>query len=158
MNEAVMQARALLKTLTPLKSDCGRLCGGACCEGDEGTGMLLFPGEDALYEGCAFARVLDAGFTLGGETAKLLVCSGRCERENRPLACRLFPLFLAFKKDGGTKVRLDHRARGVCPLTQYGLSALDEAFAEAVRKAYDLLLEDETCRAYLHDLYAAFRL
>ena len=44
----VLAARDLLRELTPLKTDCGRLCGGACCEGDEETGMLLFPGEDAL--------------------------------------------------------------------------------------------------------------
>ena len=54
---AVKAARELLKDLTPLKTDCGRLCQGACCQGDEGTGMLLFPGEDALYAACDFARV-----------------------------------------------------------------------------------------------------
>ena len=64
--EAVLAARTLLGPLTPLQSDCGRLCGGACCQGDEQTGMLLFPGEDALYAGCDFARVLRAGFSLGG--------------------------------------------------------------------------------------------
>ena len=48
MSAAVLTARALLSNLTPLKSDCGRLCGGACCQGDDATGMLLFPGEEAL--------------------------------------------------------------------------------------------------------------
>ena len=48
MNEAVEQARALLETLTPLKRDCGRLCGARCCRSLEGeeTGMVLFPGEE----------------------------------------------------------------------------------------------------------------
>ena len=71
---AVLRARMLLDALTPLKTDCGRLCGGACCQGDETTGMLLFPGEDALYAGCAFGRVLPAGFELGGAPARLFVC------------------------------------------------------------------------------------
>ena len=31
---AVLAARELLESLTPLKTDCGRLCQGACCQGD----------------------------------------------------------------------------------------------------------------------------
>ena len=158
MSAAVLSARALLSGLTPLKANCGRLCGGACCQGDEATGMLLFPGEEALYAHCAFARVLPAGFSLGGQGVSLLVCQGRCERENRPLACRLFPLFLRFREDGSTRVVMDRRARALCPLTGYGLSALDSAFLDAARTAYDLLLADPACAAYLRDLDQAFRL
>ncbi len=155
---AVLAARDLLKTLTPLKTDCGALCAHACCAGDDQTGMLLFPGEEKLYENCAFGQVISADFSLGGQEAKLFVCSGRCERDSRPLACRLFPLFLAFLKNGGTKVRIDHRARAVCPLCDYGMTGLDEEFVAAAREAYDILLEDETCRTYLKDLYRAFKL
>lgn len=155
---AILAARELLSFLTPLKTDCGRICSGACCAGDDHTGMLLFPGEDALYDGCSFGEVKDADFTLGGQTAKLFVCLGHCDRANRPLACRLFPLFLAFLKNGKTKVWIDHRARAVCPLCESGTAGLDEAFVTAARQAYDVLLEDETCRAYLRDLHAAFRL
>ena len=156
--EAVLEARNLLNNLTPLKTDCGRLCQGACCQGDEQTGMLLFPGEEAFYENCAFARIIPAGFTLGGCDAQLLVCSGTCQRENRPLACRLFPLFLKFKEDGVTKLRMDARAKAVCPLTDYGIRALDPDFKQAARKAYDALLDDEACAAYLRDLDDAFSL
>ena len=156
--ETVLAARKLLEEITPLKTDCGRLCQGACCRGDDATGMLLFPGEDALYHACTFGRVIDAEFALGGNTAKLFVCGGACERENRPLACRLFPLFLRFKEDGTTKLRMDARARQVCPLTDYGLSALNPEFKQAARAAYDLLLKDASCCAYLKDLYDAFSL
>ena len=152
---AVASARELLKTLTPLKTDCGRLCQGACCQGDAGTGMLLFPGEDALYENCDFARITDADFALGGKTAKLFVCEGRCPRDERPLACRLFPLFLAFLKSGKTKVRMDTRAAHVCPLHDYGVVGLDEAFVAAARRAYDMLLENPECESYLRDLHRA---
>ena len=155
---AVLAARELLETLTPLKTDCGRLCQGACCQGDEATGMLLFPGEEALYENCAFARVVPTGFSLGGTPAQLLVCSGRCDRENRPLACRLFPLFLKFREDQTPVLRMDARARAVCPLTDYGMKALDPAFRQAARRAYDLLLEDEVCAKYLKALDEAFTL
>ena len=156
--EAVRDARELLVNLTPLKTDCGRLCQGACCQGDEKTGMLLFPGEEAFYEGCTFARIIPAGFMLGGQDAQLLVCDGTCDRENRPLACRLFPLFLKFKEDGTTKMRMDVRAKSVCPLTDYGIKALDADFKQAARKAYDFLLEDDACAAYLRDLDDAFSL
>lgn len=156
--ESVLAARELLKTLTPLKTDCGRLCAGACCQGDEKTGMLLFPDEEAFYQGCTFARIIPAGFMLGGKDAQLLVCDGTCERDNRPLACRLFPLFLKFKEEGVTKLRMDVRAKAVCPLTDYGIKALDPDFKQAVRKAYDILLEDEECARYLRELDEAFSL
>lgn len=155
---AILRARALLASVTPLKNDCGRLCGGACCQGDEGTGMLLFPGEAALYEGCGFGRILTTDFALGGEKALLFVCRGACPREMRPLSCRLFPLFLRLSEDGSSRVRLDPRARALCPLCGYGISALDPAFLRAAREAYDVLLEDDACAAYLRDLHAAFTL
>lgn len=155
---AVRAARELLESLTPLKTDCGRLCQGACCQGDEATGMLLFPGEEALYADCAFARVVPTGFSLGGTPAQLLVCDGRCDRKNRPLACRLFPLFLKFREDQTPVLRMDARARAVCPLTDYGMKALDPEFRQAARRAYDLLLEDKVCAAYLRALDEAFTL
>lgn len=156
--EAVCAARTLLENLTPLKTDCGRLCQGACCQGDENTGMLLFPGEDDFYADCTFARIIPAGYMLGGRPAQLLVCDGTCDRANRPLACRLFPLFLKFKEDGVTKLRMDMRAKAVCPLTDYGIKALDADFKQAARKAYDRLLEDEHCTAFLRELDEAFSL
>ncbi len=155
---AVLAARELLISLTPLKTDCGSLCAHACCTGDETTGMLLFPGEETLYENCTFGKVLSADFSLGNQQAKLFVCSGRCKRDSRPLACRLFPLFLAFLKNGGTKVRIDDRARAVCPLCDYGITGLDAEFVTAARQAYDILLEDEDCQAYLRDLHRAYKL
>ena len=155
---AVLAARELLHSLTPLKTDCGRLCGGACCQGDDATGMLLFPQEETLYDGCPFGRVRPAGFSLGGTDVRLFVCGGACARDSRPLACRLFPLFLSFRADGSAKLRMDRRARAVCPLTDYGLQALDPAFVQAVRSAYGALLADEACRAYLMALDEAFSL
>ena len=156
--DAVLKSRDLLKNLTPLKTDCGRLCQGACCQGDDTTGMLLFPGEEAFYACCSFARIIPAGFELGGMPTQLFVCNGTCDRDNRPLACRLFPLFLKFKEEGVTKLRMDVRAKEVCPLTDYGIKALDPEFKQAVRSAYDILLQDADCAAYLAALDAAFSL
>ena len=158
MSNAVLRARALLGDLTPLTTDCGRLCGGACCQGDEQTGMLLFPDEERCFEGCNFGHVLPANFSLAGKEAHLFVCNGHCDRENRPLACRLFPLFLRFRKDGLTRIRMDPRAFDVCPLCDYGLDALHSEFLSAARNAYDALLKDADCAAFLKALDDELRL
>lgn len=52
MDQALRTAREIMCNITPLRFDCGRLCGAACCAPDEegDGGMLLFPGEEALYE------------------------------------------------------------------------------------------------------------
>ena len=104
--EALLAARALLENVTPLKGDCGRICGGACCEPDEDGqgGMLLFPGEEGLYD------PLPEGFTVTPAPempgALLITCSGRCQRKDRPLSCRLFPL-LPKEKDGAVRAVRD---------------------------------------------------
>ena len=45
--ERILRARELLESHTPMKSDCGALCGGACCKGSDEDGMALLPGEAA---------------------------------------------------------------------------------------------------------------
>ena len=96
MDAAVSAAREKLKQVTPLKRDCGRICGARCCrplEGEE-TGMLLFPGEAEAYAGKPGWEVRRAA------QGDLLVCPGSCGRDERPLSCRLFPL-LPLIGDGG---------------------------------------------------------
>ncbi len=142
--EALAQARDLLSDLTPLHADCGLTCGGACCRSlpGETTGMLLFPGEEAYYQHKPGYTVTDTGHGL------LLVCSGTCDREDRPLSCRLFPLLPLLREDG-VKVATDLRAKAVCPLSRQGKSALDPAFVSAVREAGRILSQDERQRAFL---------
>lgn len=149
--KTLTRARALLEELTPLKGNCGRLCGGACCQADETgeNGMLLFPFEEELYkkpiEGFAFHLVPDDTLLKGG---KRLVCEGTCPREHRPLACRLFPLRIRLVCDElGENTRavaeLDPRAWYVCPLLeQGGLRAMSRDFISAVEKAGDVLSQN----------------
>ena len=151
---AIQKARGILREPAPLNRDCGLYCGAACCRGDEETGMLLFPGEEALYEGCSFGRVLPANFSLGGKPALLFVCRGECPREERPLACRLFPAHIL--PDG--KIRMDTRAAEVCPLYGSGTDAFSPAFRAALREAAAALLADGECRAFLEGLDEALRL
>ena len=151
----IQAARALLAQRTPLKSDCGRLCAAACCQADEEGrgGMLLFPGEERLYEPLPdWVRLEPMGFY--GLPSQLLVCEGRCERSQRPLACRIFPLTPVLRT-GKLDIELDRRAWAVCPLVDHGLQGLDPAFVQAVREAMTLLLDDPACAAYFKALTEA---
>lgn len=145
--DSLSRARALLATLTPLHADCGATCGCACCRPLEGemTGMLLFPGEEAYYEGRAGYRMTAA------DHGVLLICSGRCDRADRPLSCRLFPLLPLLRADG-VKVATDLRAKTVCPLAHQGKDALSPEFVAAVREVGRILAEDEKQRAFLEKL------
>ena len=148
MNPVLLAAREKLKSMTPLKRDCGRFCGAACCRSPENeeTGMLLFPGEEEAYRG-------KEGWTIR-ETAMgpMAVCPGHCDRDERPLACRLFPLLPVIREDGEVRAVTDLRARAVCPLARQGRSALDPAFMEAVREAGSLLAADGDQAAFLKRL------
>lgn len=147
MNPALYKARMLLENITPLKSDCGRLCGHACClsPAEETRGMLLFPGEEEAYTGCGDVQLLPS--PLG----TLLVCNGQCSRAQRPLSCRMFPL-LPLVREGSVHVAMDRRGRAVCPLTRMGRSALDPAFVQAVAQAGQILLTDAQQADFLRRL------
>ena len=139
------KARELLENVTPLSGDCGRHCGARCCAAMEGeeTGMLLFPGEEALMG--------DRGRMLNTESGMLWVCDGSCSRAERPLSCRLFPLFPCVR-DGKVSVEIDERARLVCPLCRSGLQGMQPAFREQVRACGELLMESSEQRAFLEKM------
>ena len=148
--DAVKKAREIMASVTPLRRDCGRYCGAACCEADEDGqgGMLLFPGEEMLYD------PLPEGFTLlqddaVKEDALLLSCEGYCDREERPLSCMLFPLLPS--RDGPV---MDRRGWAVCPLMQSGIGGLHQEFVEAVRQAGDILYACGETAAFLDAIHA----
>lgn len=147
--EALQKARSLFDDLTPLSTDCGRLCAGRCCQPMEGenTGMLLFPGEAAYYDGLPGYRVQQT------PSGPLLTCPGHCQREGRPLSCRLFPLLPLLRADG-VRVATDLRAKPVCPLARQGKSGLRQDFVEAVRACGQILCSDERQRCFLQQLTA----
>ena len=145
MDAAVSAARETLNRATPLKKDCGSVCGARCCrplEGEE-TGMLLFPGEEDAYADKTDWKVLNTA------RGNLVVCPGRCNRDERPLACRLFPLLPLIGEDGDVRVITDLRARAVCPLARQGKSAMDPAFISAVREAGEILARSEGQAVFL---------
>ncbi len=138
--------------LTPLKTDCGKLCGHACCKGDDSTGMRLFPFEET---------VLSVKVTESGD--RLAVCSGSCNREERPLACMIFPFFPTIDDRGRIFVEPDVRGKRLCPLiTHSDEIVFDKRFFKTVKKVGKILAKDEVCREFLRatteeiDTYAEF--
>ena len=156
LEAALISARERLRDVTPLKGDCGRVCGRACClpaPGSEGSpsGMYLFPGEAGLYKPCpGWARLCTAGWA-SGDRILLLECEGVCPREDRPLACRLFPL-CARSSGGGFTVGMDPRGRSVCPLIPHGVQALDPAFTKAVTDAIRTLWAFPDFKKFLEEM------
>lgn len=147
MNPVLLAAREALENLTPLKTDCGRCCGAACCRSAEGeeTGMLLFPGEEDLYEDLE-------GYEMKAlPRGTLLICGGKCERKDRPLACRIFPL-IPVVTENGIRAVTDLLAKSVCPLARQGKNALDPTFVETVRTIGEKLAEEPEQKAFLEEL------
>ncbi|MBQ4087681.1 MAG: hypothetical protein IJC78_05480 [Clostridia bacterium] len=142
---------------TPLYGDCGKLCGKACCESDETdedeTGMYLFPGEEKLFKEDKNFRVVSSDFSYGdGKIADIAICKGPCQRDLRPLSCRIFPL-IPYYKNGKLTVIQDPRAKHMCPLAQKkALSYLDPAFIRKTEQTFRLLLRFSEVRSFLMGL------
>ena len=145
--DPVLACREILADCTPLRNDCGQYCGAACCRSlpGEETGMLLFPGEEALYRGKDGWRMVRTAL------GPMIVCRGTCAREDRPLSCRLFPLLPLIRPEG-IRVAMDARAGAVCPLYASGVSGLRTEFTEAVRACGRILSEDPAQRRFLQML------
>lgn len=144
MVDALRQALALLEDVTPLSTDCGQVCDGRCCRPSaDSIGMLLLPGEENLLAGEDYTITpADGGM--------LLTCGGRCRREMRPFACRIFPLFPYVGEDGRVRAVYDPRSWRLCPLTQNCARVpLRRDFVRAVRRAGRLLMRDPACAAFL---------
>lgn len=132
-------AYRLFEETTPTGIDCGAACGALCCAGGADRGMILFPGEEAALKGARFLRITERrGEALSGRFAS---CRGRCDRRNRPLSCRIFPLAPRFDGERLT-VRDDPRAALWCPLlTEEGRALILPEFEAAVASAFTQLLE-----------------
>lgn len=150
-----LQLYRLFDNSTPLPADCGRLCGSACCKGDD-AGMYLFPGEEKVYsllnpDWCQ-TESSDMTYTYRRTVKKvpLLVCGGKCDRYQRPLACRIFPL-TPYVKDGKLEIIIDPRAKSVCPLSkELTVSQFDKKFVRNIEKSFILLMKNAEIREYMN--------
>ena len=105
--------------------------------------MYLYPGYEPLLDSAAWGQVQSDDF------APMLVCGGPCDRARRPLACRIFPLTPVKNEADKWTVRVDVRARAMCPLTRSGLRGLDPEFVRAVRRAVREIASDPDGEAFL---------
>ena len=100
--------------------------------------MRLFPHEETTLK------------VIEGENVKLCVCGGSCNRNLRPLACRIFPLFPKVLENGRIAAEIDTRALRLCPLAEnVEMVKFDKEFITAVRRVGRLLYRDPECREFL---------
>ena len=136
---------AVLRKHTPLDFDCGKICNGKCCKGDEKTGMLLFPGEENFID--PNINVIE-----NHQGDKLAVCNGTCDRNRRPLSCRIYPLFpLVSEEEGEEQIRVVIDFRADCPLSD-GKYKFSRRFVKGVKRVGKYLLINEETAAYYKEL------
>lgn len=133
---------SILNNVTPLELDCGKICNGKCCKGDEKTGMLVFPGEEKLLDS-------DISIEYDENGTAVAICGGSCNRNYRPLSCRIYPLFPLLKNDNGKEyIELVLDPRADCPLCR-GKFKFTRKFKKAVKRVGKyLLLNEETSICY----------
>lgn len=127
----------LLDEVTPLSKDCGVLCDKACCkEEDEPAGMFVFPFEEELLKDVDFGYIEESNCEYGEDkVAKIFYCTKPCNREQRPLGCRIFPL-TPYRKNGKVTLVMNPAAKKMCPLARsLHPSQLEEEFEVNVMKA-----------------------
>lgn len=129
--------------------NCGRLCDGLCCRGDC-KGMWLYPYEEELFAGKEGFEVCE---TEGNYGYPMVICSGECDRAERPLACRIFPLFpLVIEEDGKVTIKVirDPRAT-MCPIVRSS-KRIDPSFVRQVRLTARRLIRDEKMFDYMKNV------
>lgn len=143
----IEKAYRAIENHTPLCTDCGQLCGAACCFADEDGqgGVCLLPAEQKQLENISWGKIVHDNQM----NAPMLMCSDMCAREIRPFLCRIFPLCPVIGKSGKWTVRMDARARAVCPLSSSGLNGLDPDFVRGCAKAVQIIAEDPEGEAFL---------
>lgn len=142
--------RTLYKSLdyvTPLRRDCGKMCSSKCCKGTSHDGMLLFPGEEAVFQNNNdFNIYYDERYG-----CNCVSCNGSCSREMRPISCRIFPYFIYLKDDDkNTKpvVASDVRAIDFCPLLTKE-NKISKEFLRTLRIVASKMCRDEEIRKFL---------
>lgn len=131
----------LFDGVTPIYEDCGSICSAACCKGDNKTGMLLFPNEQTTLN------------VIEKNGVRLAVCSGSCQREDRPLSCRIFPFFPAVDNNGELIVSVDSRAFNVCPLARnHNEVRFSPLFIRHVKIAGQIMIKDPECRKFIEEI------
>lgn len=148
-----LEVYRMFDRIHPLRFDCGRLCDKVCCRGtDEEIGMYLFPGEELVHEKTDCLDISETNFTMNGKTVLIAACNGNCERGLRPLACRIFPLTPFITSKDILLIKMDPRARSLCPLTKDDNPfPVQPLFKSTVRRAFALLIQDPEIKAFVKE-------
>lgn len=99
--ELYRQAYRILNDTTPLEVDCGQLCGARCCqsEGEEESGMYLFPGEEVMFHGAGdWVRIEDSDFVSGRKTCADFVLSATLSERTSSAGVPYFSAGALFQK------------------------------------------------------------
>ncbi len=157
MNSAYvyLQLYKLFNNSTPIKADCGKLCNAACCKGEDG-GMYLFPGEKRVFELLTpdWIRLEKSDFTYeyNGKKKSVYIafCNESCDRFERPLACRIFPLTPILDDDGKLDIIIDPRSKAICPMgAAFKLDDFDAGFIKNVKKTFITLSKNKEFAEFL---------
>ncbi len=152
-----LQLYRLFDNVTPVRGlDCGLLCSKACCKGD--GGMYLFPQEEKVFEFLKppWLSVEESDFEYTyknkKKNLKICFCTGKCDRYQRPLACRIFPLTPYIDKNGNFDIITDPRAKSVCRLAEaYRKDDFNRIFLENVRKTFILLCKNKEIYEFMKE-------
>lgn len=142
----------LLNRYSPINSDCGFMCGAACCmQSDEDMGIFMLPGEEQVHDmtdtWLTWTQEDPAEYDLSGfEDTPLFFaqCSGpaACKREIRPIQCRTFPLMPYIDEDGRLEMIYDDRELPYsCALIDIEIP-LNDDFVKATRTVWRHLMRD----------------
>lgn len=152
-----LQLYKMFDEVTPVRADCGKLCDKACCQGED-TGMYLFPGEKAVFDllkpEWAMLEKTDFKYEYDGKkySVPLIMCGGECDRYQRPLACRIFPLTPYIDKDGKLDIIVDPRGKSICPMAKaMYVTDFDRRFVKNIRRAFTLLIKNKRIRAFMEE-------
>jgi hypothetical protein len=155
----------LLDKVSPLLSDCGQLCGAACCScGGDGTsedsldfdmGIYLLPGEEKLFtqkEDWLKWNIEDAedfdfpDSWFGKVYFARCKTPPHCPREMRPLQCRFYPLAPYLTAKGELKLILSPTELPYrCPLIMDKIP-LQSSFIKATYTVWKHLIRDRRIR------------
>ena len=142
----------LLNYITPLTTDCGALCGAACCTSEEEDMIIyLLPGEEKLFTrredwliwDYDLAEDYDFPESWFGKVYYVRCKTAPvCPREMRPLQCRFFPLAPHLTEDGVLHlIRYPGDLPYVCPLLEKYVR-LEPRFVKAVHTVWTHLIRD----------------
>lgn len=158
----------LLDKVSPLDTDCGALCGAACCtssyEDGEEMGIFLLPGEEKLHsredEWLEWSEESAEGLGFPDswpEKVCFVHCKTppRCPRSKRPIQCRSFPLAPHLNADGELSlVYNDMDLPYRCPLIDEQ-TPLNDDFVQATETVWKHLIRDPRIRDLVREDSAA---